>query len=238
MRIAPFRAFIFYSGYLSLIILNSTLYCLFWFLPKAYRQTIETAFVPLMMAWLKITCHIDIVVHGKENIQRAPCVVLCNHQSSWETFYLQHLFRPTNVIVKKELLWIPFFGWALALSKAIAISRSKPVGALRQVLHQGKKCLQRGNNVIIYPEGSRSPSGSLAPFKSSAAALAKSAGVAIVPVVHDAGLCWPAHQFVKRAGTITIHIGQPIASDTASAKELTCMAHTWCAKMLHLKTET
>ena len=224
---SSFRALLFYSGYLVLLASNSLACCATFFLPLPYQQSLGTASSGLITWWLKMTCGIEVVVTGFENIPNGPCVVISNHQSSWETFFLQRMLKPASVIVKRELLWIPLFGWALSLSKPIAIRRSQPVAALRQVLKQGRDSLARGNKVIIYPEGSRSLAGELKSYKSSAAALAKSEHVPILPIVHNAGDCWPAHRFTKNSGTIRLKIGKPIDTLTKSAKELTAIAHDW-----------
>ena len=232
MLIQLFKAALFYMGYVVLIAINSIACCLLFFLPLTNRQRLGTLSSRLMMNWLKLTCNIRIVVTGLQNIPDKPCVVVSNHQSSWETFYLQRLLKPASVIVKRELLWMPLFGWALALSGPIAIRRSHPIAALRQVLKQGRNCLNKGSNVIVYPEGSRSPAGTLKPYKASAAALAVAAQVPILPIAHDAGNCWPAHRFIKHAGTITVRIGEPIETHSHSPKELTSMAQVWCSSAL------
>ncbi len=226
------RAVFFYIGLVSLVLLMSLSVCLVGFFPLRYRQLCLTYGNKLIMAWLRITCGVKVKVVGLENIPDQACVVLSNHQSTWETFFLQHLFVPASVILKRELLWIPFFGWGLYVMRAIAIKRSKPAGAIRQVLKQGKQRLSRGINVIIFPEGTRVRSQQVATFMTSGAALAKTAAVPILPVRHNAGQCWPAGSWLKTPGTITIVIGPTIATDTHNPRELTKIAEQWVAKAL------
>jgi 1-acyl-sn-glycerol-3-phosphate acyltransferase len=149
------RAFVFYVGLVVLILLMLLALCLVGFLPFRYRQLCVTSGNRVLMLWLRLTCGVKIHVRGLDNIPANACVVLSNHQSTWETFFLQYLFIPASVILKRELLWIPFFGWGLYFMRAIAIKRSNPAGAIRQVLKQGKQRLAKGINVVIFPEGTR-----------------------------------------------------------------------------------
>lgn len=226
------RAILFYSGLVVLVLLMSLSVCLVGFFPFRYRQLCLTYGNKLIMGWLCLTCDIKVKVSGMENIPDRPCVVLSNHQSTWETFFLQHLFVPASVILKRELLWIPFFGWGLFAMRAIAIKRSNPAGAIRQVLKQGKQRLAKGIKVIIFPEGTRVKGVEVGTFMTSGAALAKAAEVPILPVRHNAGACWPAGRWLKNPGTISIVIGPTIATDQHDPRELTDMARNWIANAL------
>ncbi len=226
------RAISFYSGLVVLVILMVLALCVVGFVPFRYRQICITTGNRLLMSWLRITCGVRINVRGLENIPTSACVVLSNHQSTWETFFLQYLFVPASMILKRELLWIPLFGWGLYFMRAIAIKRSNPAGAIRQVLKQGKQRLAEGINVVIFPEGTRVRSAEVGTFMTSGAALAKSAGVQILPVRHDAGHCWPANSWLKTPGTINLVIGAPIDTAEGNPRELTEQAHRWIAQAL------
>ena len=226
------RAIFFYIGLVALVLLMSLSVCLVGFFPFRYRQLCLTFGNKLIMRWLSITCGISVNVVGLENIPAEACVVLSNHQSTWETFFLQHLFVPASVILKRELLWIPFFGWGLYAMRAIAIKRSKPAGAIRQVLKQGKQRLSKGIKVIIFPEGTRVRTLEVGTFMTSGAALAKAAAVPILPVRHNAGHCWPAGSWLKTPGTISIVIGPTIATDSHNPRELTAITQQWIANAL------
>ena len=226
------RAFVFYVGLVVLVLLMLLALCLVGFLPFRYRQLCVTSGNRVLMLWLRLICGVKIHVRGLDNIPANACVVLSNHQSTWETFYLQYLFIPASVILKRELLWIPFFGWGLYFMRAIAIKRSNPAGAIRQVLKQGKQRLAKGINVVIFPEGTRVRGADLGAFMTSGAALAKSAGVQLLPVRHDAGHCWPAASWLKTPGTINLVIGPPIDTDQDNPRELTEQARQWITDAL------
>lgn len=157
---------------------------------------------------------VEIEVSGRENIPTGePVVVMANHQSQWETFYLQLLVFPQVTVLKRELLWVPFFGWGLALLQPIAIDRSKPVQAMKTVLREGKRRLGAGISVLIFPEGTRQPPGQVGKFNAGGAKLACHAGRRVLPIAHDAGHCWPARSILRRPGRIRLRIGPPIACE-------------------------
>jgi 1-acyl-sn-glycerol-3-phosphate acyltransferase len=232
LLLATFRTGLFYAGFVGFTVSASIITCLLFFLPFRLLQRIATTGNYLVMQWLRLTCNIKIVVTGKENIPSGACVVLSNHQSTWEAFYMQWFFQPASFILKRELLWIPFFGWALFLMQPIAIKRSRPSSAIRYVLKQGTKRLQAGNRIVIYPEGTRITNGILGEFKTSGAALAKQALVPVLPVSHNSGEHWQRSSFLKSPGTIHLQIGPAIDSETYSAREITESAREWIAQSL------
>jgi 1-acyl-sn-glycerol-3-phosphate acyltransferase len=172
--------------------------------------------------------HVHVVVEGLEHIPAdRPVVVVSNHQSQWETFYLQLLISPQATILKRELLWVPFFGWGLALLKPIAIDRSQPSRALKTILRVGKERLDEGISIVIYPEGTRQPPGTIGPFTAGGAMLASRAGVDVLPVVHNSGDHWPARSSLRLPGTIRLRIGAPIPVAGKSAKQITAEVEDW-----------
>lgn len=222
------RALLFYLGYSIFIFIFALLGCTVGLLlPISARQTLVTTGNFLIVHWLRLTCGIKVRVIGKENIPEGPFVVLSNHQSPWETFYLQRKLRPVSVILKRELLKIPVFGWGLAAVKPIAIDRTNPRQALRDVLLQGQKRIHEGMNVILFPEGTRITYGEYGNYARSGASLAIEANVPILPVAHNAGRHWPSKKFQKTPGTISIAYGKPIFPDGKSSKELTQLAENW-----------
>jgi 1-acyl-sn-glycerol-3-phosphate acyltransferase len=171
---------------------------------------------------------VNIEVEGLENIPEGhPVVVMCNHQSQWETFYLQLLIYPQATILKRELLWVPFFGWGLALLKPIAIDRSKGSQALKTLLRVGQERLREGMSVVIFPEGTRQAPGTLGSFNIGGAMLASRAGVKVLPMSHNSGDCWPSRSLMRLPGTIKLRIGEPISTAGKSAKQITAEAGTW-----------
>lgn len=225
------RSLCFYLGFLFLVAVFSLLACIFFFLPLPQRQNVGTYGNFLITKWLCFTCGIKLVVEGRDNIPKGPCVFLSNHQSTWETFFLQRELRPVCTILKKELLRIPIFGWGLATTHPIAIDRSNPREAMRQVLTGGKQRLAEGNNVIVYPQGTRTPYGETRPFARSGAALALAAGVPIVPVAHNAGAHWPSKTFMKYPGTLRVSFGSPIL-DGADSTQVTAAVEKWINEQL------
>ena len=227
------RSTLFYIGFVFITVSASIVTCLLFFLPFLQLQRIATNGNHIVMLWLRITCNVHIKVSGLNNLPKGACVVLSNHQSTWEAFYMQWFFQPANFILKRELLWIPFFGWALYLMKPIAIKRSKPSSAIRYVLKEGAQRLLAGNRVVIYPEGTRIASGKLGEFKTSGAALAKQANMPVVPVSHNSGEHWKRNSFFKIAGTIHLQIGPAIDSNELSPREITENARNWIASHLN-----
>jgi 1-acyl-sn-glycerol-3-phosphate acyltransferase len=167
-------------------------------------------------------------LHGLEHIPKGRAVVvMANHQSPWETFFLQLLVSPQATILKRELLWIPFFGWGLALLKPIAINRSAGSQALKTVLREGAARLAEGISVMIFPEGTRQPPGTIGRFNSGGAMLAARAGVDVLPVAHNSGDCWPGRSVMRYPGTIRLVVGEPISARGKSAKALTAEVAHW-----------
>lgn len=170
---------------------------------------------------------IRINLIGKDNIPDTPCIIMSKHQSQLETFYLQTLFTSLCTILKKELLRIPFFGQGLKNLEPIAIDRSKPRQALKEIQSEGLKRLSQGRKILIFPEGTRTPYGVKGSYARSGANLAIGGDVPILPVAHNFGLCWPAGKFLKKPGTITMSLGPLISSAGKTSKQLTSEVEAW-----------
>ncbi|MCP4009044.1 MAG: 1-acyl-sn-glycerol-3-phosphate acyltransferase [Proteobacteria bacterium] len=178
--------------------------------------------------WLKVCCRIDYKVSGLENLPDEPAVVIANHQSAWETIIFQKIFPGQSYLLKRELLWIPFFGWGLAANEPIAIDRAKKTQALQQLITQGKERLKRGRWIVIFPEGTRRPVGQPGTFQAGGAFIASKAGAPIVPVAHNAGVFWSKKSaFNKKPGTVEVVIGPVIESKGRKARELNLQAEEW-----------
>ena len=191
------------------------------------RYRIISVWARLMMLALDHLCGIKFRVIGAENIPSEPCVVLSKHQSAWETFAFQLIFPPQVYVIKRELLWIPFFGWGLAMCSPIAINRGAGPRAARQMLAQGKDRLARGFCVIVYPEGTRVAPGTRGKYQSSGSAIAVHARVPVLPVAHNAGRYWRRNAFLKLPGTITVSIGPPLDTTGRKADALTREVEAW-----------
>lgn len=173
-----------------------------------------------VLHWMKITCGVTFEIKGLNNIPKdQPLVVACNHQGDWETFYLLTMGLPVSTVLKRELLYIPFFGWALAMLNPIAIDRKRKTNALKQLSQQGCERLNAGISVVIFPEGTRCPPGRLGSCTKGAAMLAHQAGVPILPIVQNSGRLSTPRKWLKQAGKVEVRIGQPISPD-APTKEM------------------
>jgi len=222
------RSLLFYAGYVVTTIVMSAAFILsFPFLTQRGRYIFAGTWCITIINWLRLSCGVDYEIIGLSNIPADPAVFLSNHQSSWEAILYYRLVYPLSPILKKELMNIPFWGWALRLTQPIAIDRSKPREAGRSLLAQGEQRLKNGHSVVIFPEGTRSAPGQLGKFSRSGATLAKAAGVPIVPIAHNAGYAWPPKTFLKYPGKVTVTIGEPIAVAEHSVEELTGLAASW-----------
>jgi len=196
-------------------------------LPALTRYRIIRGWARLMLVLLERICRIRYRVFGAGHIPSQPCVILSKHQSAWETIAFQAIFPPQVQVIKRELLWIPFFGWGLAMVSPIAIDRASGVRALKQVIEQGKDRLKRGFWIIVYPEGTRMAPGVHGKYQTGGAAIAVHAGAPVVPVAHNAGKYWRRNAFLKYPGTITVSIGRAIDSRGMKAEALTRRAEAW-----------
>ena len=195
--------------------------------PMKFRFWLIKVWRTGFMALCQVVLGIRYQVIGRENMPTSPSVILCKHQSAWETVSLQSIFPPQVFVLKKSLLMIPFLGWEFAAVKMISINRNAGKDALRQVIDQGCERLKAGYWVVIFPEGTRIAPGESRRFKTGGAHLAATAGVLTVPVAHNAGEFWAKNAFVKKPGMITVSIGPPIDPAGKSAAEITAQAERW-----------
>src|SRR5690349_11186939 len=178
--------------------------------PPLTRYRVISAWARIMVAAVEVLCGIRYRVIGAERLPPPPYIVLAKHQSAWETLAFQVIFPPQVWVIKRELLWVPFFGWGLAMLKPIAIDRMGGAKALRQTLEQGRDRLARGFSIVIFPEGTRTAPGVRGRYHPGGAWLAMKTGARVLPVAHDAGTCWPRNAWVKYPGVVTVSIGAPI----------------------------
>ncbi|TVZ41698.1 1-acyl-sn-glycerol-3-phosphate acyltransferase [Alteromonadaceae bacterium 2753L.S.0a.02] len=193
------------------------------------RHKIIISWTRLAIILVRVICGIRYEVIGREYLDKSrwPVIVLSKHQSTWETLFLQGLFWPASTVLKKELLKIPFFGWGLRALVPIAIDRDNPREALRDVKEKGLNRLKHNYNVLLFPEGTRIPVGKKGKYARSGADIAIASGVNIIPIAHNAGKLWPTSEFVKRPGTVTIVVGEPISPEGKSSKEIIQQVEDW-----------
>lgn len=196
-------------------------------LPRMTRYRIISGWSRLVIWLAKSILGIRWQVEGREYLPSRPSVILSKHQSAWETMAFQLIFPPQVLVLKRELLWIPFFGWGLALMSPIAINRSRGLAALRAIAQRGRERLEQGFWVVVFPEGTRVAPGAVREYHPGGAWLACASGAPVVPVAHNAGLFWPRNAFLKRPGTVTVRIGPPIEAANRDAKTVNELARTW-----------
>jgi 1-acyl-sn-glycerol-3-phosphate acyltransferase len=196
-------------------------------LPRMARYRLISAWsrMVIRLAWL--LCGIRWKIEGRRHLPNEPAVILSQHQSAWETLAFQEIFPPQVLVLKRELLWIPFFGWGLALMSPIAIDRARGTAALREMARRGRERLAQGFWVVIFPEGTRVPPGEKRAYHQGGAWLAVNCGAKVVPVAHNAGKLWPRNAFLKRAGTVTVRIGPPIATAGRQPKDVMAEVKSW-----------
>tara|TARA_B100000161_G_scaffold250605_1_gene208979 strand:+ start:867 stop:1427 length:561 start_codon:yes stop_codon:yes gene_type:complete len=184
---------------------------------------------------LKFLCRIDWEVKG-HIVSEKPVIIASNHQGLWESFYLQTLANPLTTIIKKELIYIPFFGWALNLLNPIKINRTKKIQSAKMVIDTGTQKLQNGFSILLFPEGTRKiPGKKIGKFARSAADLAIKNNVDLIPIYHDSGLYWKNKKFIKFPGTVKVFIGKPIQGDSSSEKTKNLV--DWMNKKASMGTE-
>jgi 1-acyl-sn-glycerol-3-phosphate acyltransferase len=198
-------------------------------LPFRYRSAVAARYARFIISAVKLLCGIDYQVRGQENIPDGAAIIFSKHQSTWETYALQ-LFFPAQVwVLKQELMWVPFFGWGLAMLKPISIDRGAGRKAIKQIIKQGKQRLNDGIWVTIFPEGTRVAPGQHKRWGMGGAILAEHSGYPVVPVAHNAGDFWGRRRFIKKPGTIQVIIGPAIETQGRKAAEINEQAEAWMA---------
>jgi len=196
-------------------------------LPAVSRSNLIGLWANMIVAWLRMSCGLSHRVTGLENLPARPCVILSKHQSAWETIAYQHIFPAQAWVLKRELLWIPLFGWGLAATRPIAIDRKAGVRALDEVVKQGIERLAGGRYVVVFPEGTRMAPGERGRYNPGGAMLASKAGVPVVPVAHNSGSFWSRRGFLKRPGVIEVRVGPPIGVAGKRPKQISAEAEAW-----------
>jgi 1-acyl-sn-glycerol-3-phosphate acyltransferase len=182
----------------------------------------------LAMWGCRVICGVKPRVRGMENLPDSGVVLLSKHQSTWETFFYPTCMpKPMAYVFKRELLYIPFFGWAMARMDMIHIDRSKRAEAWNKVAEQGKRLMDEGHWVIMFPEGTRAARGQRGTYKAGGTRLAVATGRPVVPIAVTSAVCWPRKSFLVRPGVVDVSIGKPIPSEGRQPDELMREVEDW-----------
>ncbi|MCU0951415.1 MAG: 1-acyl-sn-glycerol-3-phosphate acyltransferase [Burkholderiaceae bacterium] len=201
-----------------------------WVMPPTTRYRLCTMWTRLAIRMARLICGVTWRVEGWDNLPDGPAIVLAKHQSTstWETLWLpSFLPRRLSFVYKRELHWLPFFGWGLASLGMINIDRSRGQDAFEQVVTQGEEHLRDGWWIVIFPEGTRTAPGSTRRYKTGGARLAVRTGVPVLPIAVNSGEVWPRSLFIKRPGEVTVSIGPPIETRGKTADQVAAEVEQW-----------
>jgi len=221
------RSLVFQIYFFASVTIASMSIFFMWPLPFAVRSAIARNWDKSMLWVGRIVCGLDYVIEGRDNIPAMPSVIMIKHTTVFETYAQLAVFPPQTWVVKRELQWIPLFGWGLAAMRPIAINRSAGHTAVTQVIAQGRERLAKGIWITVFPEGTRMPTGQTRKYGVSGAALARDAQCPILPVAHNAGDFWPRRGLRKNPGLIRFCIGPPIEPGDRSPKETNLIVQDW-----------
>jgi len=199
-----------------------------WLLGTAWTSRVANAWGKYNLLFLNRICGLDCAISGQEHIPEGSYIALSKHQSAWETICLRGILPGDQCwVLKRELKWIPIFGWAVAASKPIAIDRKSGSAAVKQVVKQGTSYLNKGRNVIIFPEGTRVAPGERKRYGIGGALLASKSGFPVLPIAHNAGVFWRRRDIRKHPGTVQVVIGPLIETTGLSATEINQKVEEW-----------
>jgi 1-acyl-sn-glycerol-3-phosphate acyltransferase len=198
---------------------------------------IARAWLSVCIGGAQLLMGIRTRVSGMENLplgKKSPAILLVKHQSTFETFLMPVLMpHPLAYVFKKELLYVPFFGWAIGRLDMIHIDRSQGPQAFAKVVAQGKDLLAQGIWIIMFPEGTRIPRGNKGNYKTGGTRLAVETGAPVIPIAVTSAKCWPRKAFIKHPGVVDVSIGKPIPSAGREPAELMREVENWIESEMH-----
>ena len=214
---------------LSVVFFGVPMALLGWLLPYKAVSHIACAWGRFNLWALRVICGLKYEIHGIENLPTdQSTIILSKHQSAWETIALRGLLPPEQAwVLKRELMWIPIFGWALAASSPIAIDRKAGRKAAKQIIEMGKERLDQGRNVVIFPEGTRVAPGERKKYGIGGALLAAQTGAPVVPIAHNAGVFWRRRGINKYPGTVQVVFGPMIDTREMTASQINKKTEEW-----------
>lgn len=221
------RSAIFWILFLPMVLILASLLSLAFFMPLGFRIGIVHVWIGYSLVCLRLVCGLKYRVEGLENIPDQGSIVMSKHSSTWETIAIQRFFRPMVWVVKRELTWIPFFGWALKSMNAIALNRGTGRKAINQLVQESGHRMDQGRILMLFPEGTRVPPGQTRPFKLGGAIVSQRTGYSVLPIAHNAGEFWPRHSWIKWPGTIRVVIGKPINPEGKTPEQIIKEVASW-----------
>lgn len=221
------RSTVFWPPFLLVTLLTAPILCLLMVFPFSVRIAVVRIWINISLGLLHLICGLKYVVEGCDNIPENGFIIMSKHSSTWETIALQKFFDPMIWVVKRELTWIPIFGWGLIALNAIALNRSIGRKAINQLIEQSKRRMDQGRVLMLFPEGTRVMPKQEKPFKIGGAIIAQRTGYAVLPIAHNAGEYWPRHSWIKWPGTIRVVIGKPIDPQGKTADQIIQQVKHW-----------
>jgi 1-acyl-sn-glycerol-3-phosphate acyltransferase len=224
------KSLIFWLIFLISILLLSPILIFLRIFSYSLALSIAKVWAFIIIKSLKIFCNLKYKIIGKKNLNLSDKIVFSKHQSTWETIFFILLIPKPVFVVKKELMFIPLFGWCLYLLGNIGIDRNSGRKAIKKMILNGNNLIKKGHTIIIFPEGTRVPYKFKTVIKKGGLLMTRSMNLGILPVTHDAGKYWPKHSFIKYPGTIKMIIGKPIPSHVISSHDFKNRIEKWMDK--------
>ncbi|MEM7562463.1 MAG: lysophospholipid acyltransferase family protein [Pseudomonadota bacterium] len=224
------RSAFFWMIFLPGVLLTAVVITLCYFFPVKFRVALLKAWISFTLFTLRLFCGLRYEVEGLENITHDGVIIMSKHSSTWETIALQLFFGPLVWVVKRELTWIPFFGWALLSMEAIALNRGTGRKAIRQLIDESRERMEKGRTLMLFPEGTRVLPMQKKPFKIGGAIISERTGFSVLPIAHNAGEFWPRHSWIKWPGTIKVVIGKPISPEGKSPEQIIEEVGDWITR--------
>ena len=200
---------------------------LMYFTPFTFRVLVIRTWIEINLFTLRWGCGLNYEIEGLENIPETGFIIMSKHSSTWETIVLQRFFRPLVWVVKRELTWIPVFGWALRAANAIALNRGTGRKAVQQLVEESAKMMEQGRILMLFPEGTRVLPLQSRRFKLGGAIVSQRTGYSVLPIAHNAGEFWPRHSWIKWPGTVRVVIGKPIDPQGKTPEQIIEEVASW-----------
>lgn len=206
------RSLTFNFCYYGCLAIASVTFPFLYLMPAHYTIIATSICCRAILFCMKRIAKIDLEIRGLENIPKGEAIIASKHQSAMETFFFHTILKRCVYVLKRELLLVPLFGWSLAKSGCIGINRKAGGSALKKMLAGCKKALKNGNQIIIFPEGTRRMPDAEPSYQPGIALIYSACNIPVIPVALNSGLFWPKRAFAKKSGKIIIEFLKPIES--------------------------